>query len=241
MKTAVLSCEVFHAELALLLSGMHNPPDVKFLDLELHRYPEMLRSKFQEAVDGFESESEGPLTVLCCYGLCGRALTGVHASRAILVFPRTHDCIPLLLGVGQKEVSGVTSDGAVYWLAPGWLADDTPITRHLEEDERFCIYEQKYGSTRARRVIELEKAYMKDYSQACHIRWPEMGDAYVTEARRVAQCVRLPYSEAAGSSGYLAELLLGGNDPEKFLHLQPGQTIDMNVDGAVCPVFWNNP
>ena len=75
---------------------------MNFLEQRLHDYPEKLRSAFQGLVDAFEQENDGPLAVLCGYGLCGRGLSGVHASRATLVFPKLHDCIPLLLGLDQK-------------------------------------------------------------------------------------------------------------------------------------------
>ena len=63
-----------------------------------------------------------------------------------------------------------------------------------------------------------------------------MGDAYVHEARKVAEATLLPYSEIWGSSAYLAELLHGGQSGERFLHLVPGQTIDMDVEGTICAV-----
>lgn len=239
MNTLVLACEVLRPELEMLAASMRDPPPMRFLEQRLHDYPDMLRGAFQEIVDSFERENAGPLTVLCGYGLCGRALCGVHASRATLVFPKLHDCIPLLLGLAQKDANAASSrEGATYWISPGWLTYFL-IPFHLEPHRRFAEYEQKFGAVKAARMVKAENALLVDYKQACHIRWPEMGDAYVPDAKRVAGETRLPYSEMKGSSGYLAELLHGGTDPEKFLHLAPGQTIDMNVDGAICSISCN--
>lgn len=234
MTTVVLACEALRPEIQMLTDPLPDPPVVRYLEMALHTYPDVLRRAFQEAVDTFEKETGGPLTILCGYGLCGRALCGVRARRAILVFPKTHDCTPLLLGVEQKQVRSSTPDGAIFWLFPGMFSCATIFTRHLDEEIRFAEYEKKYGAAKAARLMKLENDYMKDYAQACHIRWAEMGDKYVPEAKRVARCVSLPYAEVAGSSGYVAELLRGGRNPDKFLRLAPGQTIDMDVEGTVC-------
>lgn len=81
MKTLLIACEVLRPELEVLASDMRNPPPMNFLEQRLHDYPEKLRSAFQGLVDAFEQENDGPLAVLCGYGLCGRGLSGVHASR----------------------------------------------------------------------------------------------------------------------------------------------------------------
>ena len=119
MKTLLIACEVLRPELEVLASDMRNPPPMNFLEQRLHDYPEKLRSAFQGLVDAFEQENDGPLAVLCGYGLCGRGLCGVHASRATLVFPKLHDCIPLLLGLDQKGANASSREGATYWISPG--------------------------------------------------------------------------------------------------------------------------
>ena len=47
-------------------------------------------------------------------------------------------------------------------------------------------------------MMKAENALLDNYKNACHIRWPEMGDAYVDEARKVAEATLLPYSEIWG-------------------------------------------
>ncbi len=235
MKTLLIACEVLRPELEVLASDMRNPPPMNFLEQRLHDYPEKLRSAFQGLVDAFEQENDGPLAVLCGYGLCGRGLSGVHASRATLVFPKLHDCIPLLLGLDQKGANASSREGATYWISPGWLKYFL-VPFHLESYRRFSVYEKKFGAAKAARMMKAENALLDNYKNACHIRWPEMGDAYVDEARKVAEATLLPYSEIWGSSAYLAELLHGGQSGERFLHLVPGQTIDMDVEGTICAV-----
>lgn len=233
MNTVIIACEVLRPEMELLAQDMPAPPSMLFLEQKLHDYPEKLRETFQEHVNTFEKEHQGPLTILCGYGLCGRALCGVHSSRATLVFPKLHDCIPLLLGCGQQDANAASSrEGATYWITPGWLTSFL-IPFHLEAHQRFALYEKKFGPAKAARMVKAEDALLVNYKNACHIRWAEMGDTYVSDAKEVASVTALPYSEREGSSGYLAELLQGGKDLEKFIRLTPGQTIDMNTDGAI--------
>ncbi len=236
MDTVILACEVLRHELELLTSAMQNPPPIKYLEQGLHSNPEQLRAKVQEEVDAFERENGGELTILCAYALCGRALCGVHSSRATLVFPKLHDCIPLLLGLEQKQFTTLHS-GPIYWLAPGFLQSSIFAPQLSPEMLlRHAEYERKYGPAKAARLMEAEKRMMQNYTKACHIRWAELGDKYVADAKKLADSVPLPYDEVEGSSGYLAELLQGGKDRDKFLHLTPGQTIDMEPDGGICAV-----
>lgn len=235
MKMLILACEVLRPELEMLAAKQSEPPVMQFMEQKLHDYPDMLRAKFQEAVQAFEKGNGGPLTVVCGYGLCGRGLCGVHAERATLVFPRLHDCIPLLRGQGPSESRAPSHECGTYWITPGWL-DSFLVDFHIEVHKRFAVYEKKFGPIKAARMVKAENALLKDYKQACHIRWPEMEDKYVPLAKEVASCADLPYAEIAGSSWYMAELLGGGKNPEHFLHLRPGQTIDMELDGTICTV-----
>lgn len=238
MHTLMLACEVLRPELEMLTARMQDPPAIEFLDQKLHDCPEKLRGVFQEHIAAFEQQSGGPLTILCGYGLCGRALCGVYATRATLVFPRLHDCIQILLGLEPRQALQVASrDGSTLWMSPGWLRCHM-IPYHLEEvPRRFAAYEQKYGTAKATRLMAAEKRMLENYTQACHIRWAEMGITFVPDARKIAQSTSLPYTERNGSSAYLAELLRGGEDPARFVRLVPGQTIDMDVEGLICPVW----
>lgn len=235
MKTILIACEVLRPELEMLAAGMPEAPPMQFLEQRLHDYPDKLRATVQGLVDDFEREHAGPLTVLFGYGLCGRGLHGVHAGRATLIFPRLHDCIPLLMGVPQKEANVSSREGATYWISPGWLKYFL-IPFHVESYRRFAVYEEKFGPVKAAKMMKVENALLDNYKNTCHIRWPEMGETYVESARQVATVTSLPYSEIQGSSGYLLELLEGGTSPERFLHLAPGQTIDMTVEGEICAV-----
>lgn len=235
MTTVLLACEVLRPELEMLAAKMAKPPEMRFLEQRLHDYPEALRTGVQTAIDSVEEEKAGELTILCGYGLCGRGLCGVTTRRATLVLPRLHDCIPLLLGASQAETSASSREGATFWITPGWLKY-LLIPFYGESNRRFELYAKKAGPVKAAKMIEAENALLSAYKNFCHIRWPEMGEAWVEEAQKIAGIAKLPYSEISGRSCYMADLLAGGKDPEKFLHLAPGQTVDMDLNGAVIAV-----
>lgn len=235
MTTVLLACEVLRPELEMLAATMAAPPEMRFLEQRLHDYPEVLRTGVQAAIDSIEQETRGELTILCGYALCGRGLCGVTTQRATLVLPRLHDCIPLLLGASQAETKASSREGATFWITPGWLKY-LLIPFYGESHRRFELYAKKAGPVKAAKMIKAENALLSAYKKFCHIRWPEMGETWVEEAQKIAGIANLPYSEIAGRSDYMAELLAGGKDPEKFLHLAPGESADLDENGVVIAV-----
>ncbi len=234
MKTVMLACEILRPELEALAASMPEAPEITFLDQKLHDTPDILRATFQEYVTALENESDEPLHILCGYGLCGRALHGAQSRRATLIFPRLHDCIPLFLGLDPEEALE-TVQGSTLWLPPNMQGH---FTRYLLEEapRRLAELEKKYGEKRAARLMAAEKRMFENYTRVCYIRWPGQGDEHVADARKVAEHLSLSYAETQGSPTYLAELLTGGGNPERFLHVLPGQTIDMDVKGGICSV-----
>lgn len=234
MQTFMLACEMLQLELDVLAARMPGAPPITYLDMKLHHTSDKLRGTLQEHIACFERETDGPLRILCGYALCGRALCGVRASRATLVIPRLHDCVPLFLGLEPKEALAAVR-GPTLWLSPGVRGN---LSKYLlrEDPERLAELEKKYGAVKAGRLLAAEKRMFENYTRACYIRWAELGDAYVPDARKVADSLSLRYAETEGASGYLAELLAGGEDSAKFLHLAPGQSIDMDMEGQICAV-----
>jgi len=230
MSYHILACEVLRPELELLARNMDNPPAMTFLEQRLHDYPEKLRAGVQEQVTALENAGE--TRIVMGYGLCGRGLCGVHAQRATLIYPRLHDCIPLLIGADQQTAILSSREGATYWITPGWL-DYFLVDFHINWHKRLAVYVEKFGEKRGMKMLKAEDALLSDYKCTCHIRWAEMGDGWVEKARKVAENTNLPYTEMEGKSGYMNELLHGGLDQSRFLHLEPGQTINMDTDGGI--------
>ncbi len=235
MTTLMLACGILQPELEMLCARMTAPPAITYLEVGLHDVPDKLRAAFQETVDAMERENEGELTILCGYTLCGRGLCGVHASRATLVIPRVHDCVPLFLGITPKEALARVP-GPTLWISAGMQGKLTSAL--LAIDEHRSEYEKKFGPARAVRLLEAEKRMFANYTDLCYIRWVDMPPSRAADAKKIADYLSLRYAETEGSTGYLAELLAGGHDPEKFLQLKPGQTVAMDVDGGIQAVAY---
>lgn len=116
------------------------------------------------------------------------------------------------------------------------MLESFQISLHLHPEERFALYEKKYGTAKAVRMMKAEKDLFRKYQCLGHILWQEMGDRYVETARKVAKDVDIPYVEYSGRSDFMRELLAGGSDKRRFLQLQPGQSIDMDVNGELIAV-----
>lgn len=230
----IVACEVLKPEIEHLARQMPNPPEVIYLSQRLHDYPEKLREGVQEAIDKIEDERPEIKKIILGYGLCGKGLTGVTSKRAILAIPRLHDCIPLLLGLEPDSQEASSRDGKTYWISPGWL--DSFLAEYHLTDSRFKKYAEKFGPKRAEKMVKAEDALLSEYERACHIRWEEIGDGWVKQAKDVSKAVGLEYLERPGSDIYLRALLAGGDNSALFLTLNPGQTIDMDVDGHVLVV-----
>lgn len=235
MAVLIIACNVFRPELELLASeGMHVPEAV-YLEAELHNVPDKLRASVQEIIDDFEAKHPEPSDILFGYGLCGRGMCNVTASHATLVFPRVHDCISLLIGQAHDKDHALKREGAIYWTSPGQL-ESFQISLHLEYEARLAKYAERCGEAKAKRMLRAEQAMFKNYHHVGHILWPEMAGRYDETARRVADAVGIPYQVYPGSSAFMRDLILGNHDAKRFLRLQPGQSIDMDVDGSIIAV-----
>ncbi len=232
MTRHLIACEVFRPELERLMRGMADAPEVTWLEQGLHETPDDLRRKVQEAVDTFEAQ--GARTILLAYGLCGRGLAGVTGRTATLVLPRVHDCIPVLLGTTQENANDCALGGSTYWLSPGWLKYPQAFF-FRDREQRRRDYEEKYGAEAAAYLIEVEAAWLQNYTNACLILWEGWDNEgeLRAEAEAAARDAGLPYREVPGGDGFLRALLEGGHG-EGFLRLEPGFTLDIDGNGAIA-------
>lgn len=231
MDYLVLACEALKTEIDYLVSKMDNPPEIIFLENELHNEPDKLRSTLQAKIREIEDTRPDIKRISMVYGLCGRAFTGVTPSRVDLIAPRVHDCIPLYLGIKQEKANKFSHEGGILWLSAGAM-ENTRLPRHLAY-EREKIYLEKYGEKRAAKMMQVENSVFANYGGACYIRWPDLGDRYEEFAKKVAEAINLEYSEMDGHTGFLAALLAGGGEPDMFLTIRPGETLDMDTDGII--------
>lgn len=93
MNTIILSCPTLKGELQAALKQANNNSTVFFMPKELHSDPNKLRSFVQDFIDRLYNVDR---VVLCTSG-CGGGTTGLVATTAELIIPRTRDCVDILL------------------------------------------------------------------------------------------------------------------------------------------------
>lgn len=230
----LISCEVLRPELESIFSGLSEKPQVHYLKQGLHDKPDELRVCLQDKIT--ELENQGVKKIILGYCLCGKGVTGVHAKKATLVMPKTHDCIPLLLGCNQEKMEFLSQNGSTFWLSPGWLRF-SQIDFIRNREKRRNEYESLYGNDNAQFLLEQESLWLAHYTNACLIKWkniPEWNEIE-KDALYVANDVKLPLRIIEGDDSYLKELVLGGLS-DRFIQLFPGQTIDMDINGNLISV-----
>lgn len=99
MNTIILSCPTLKGELLAALEQADNRSPVYFLPKELHSSPDKLRSYVQDFIDRLHNVDR---VVLCVSG-CGGGTTGLKATTAELIVPRTRDCVDILLSNKEAQ------------------------------------------------------------------------------------------------------------------------------------------
>lgn len=230
----VLACEGLRTELDAVRENMAVCPQIIYMPQGLHDDPDKMRQELNAKIAEMEADFPQAETIILGYGLCGRGMCGVTAKRARLLVPRVHDCVPLYVGVTQKELGMTDENSGILWLSAGML-EHSHFTKHLVET-RHEKYREKFGEKRAAKMIQAENALFRNYRGLRYVRWPGMKESYADLARAVARELSLNYDEIWGKPAFLRELLEGSGDECRFLTLEPGWGIDMDTDGDIIPV-----
>jgi hypothetical protein len=212
MKLKLISCEVFRREIGLVCAKSKNTFDIAFLRQGLHAWPSELGRAIQEEIDLAESSDGDFDAVILGVGLCGGGLSGVGSKKYLLVAPRAHDCITLLLGSKERyrEYFDAKS-GGVYWYSPGWI--------------------ENYHRTD---MAKTGRGWAKNYCCAAFIDFPGIeGGEYREYAKKSAKALGLEFIEYKGSDSLLLDLLDGKWDEERFLTVPPGKKVAPSYGGDI--------
>lgn len=115
MKNIILSCPSLKGELtqALRLFGADIP--VFYLPSRLHSSPRDLRKYLQMIIDGQTDVDQ----ILICVSGCGGSTSGLKATTARLVIPKTRDCIDILLS--QNSATDIPRAVNGMFLTESWM------------------------------------------------------------------------------------------------------------------------
>ncbi len=232
-KTAIILCQVLELEIEHFASGAEHIVRIICLEQGLHNEPNKLREQVQAAVEQIEEETEAEMIVLG-YGLCSRGTEGVRTRRCRLVVPRAHDCITLLLGDKQRYSEYVAKHPGTYWYSPGWIKHHLPPgpQRHEAMYREYC---EKYGEDNAQFLMDTEKQWHANYDRATYVDVNGIG-ATREDVQYTQECARWlgwNFDQQDGDPQLLQELVLGPWATERFVIVEPGETIRLTGDESV--------
>jgi hypothetical protein len=231
-RIAVITCAVLEAEVRHVAAELPQVVHIEVLEQGLHNEPPKLRRQLQEAVDRVEALQDIQAIVLG-YGLCSRGTESVSCRRALLVLPRAHDCITVLLGEKQRYADYVEKCPGTYWYSHGWNRHHLPPGPQRYEKLRQQ-YIEKFGPEDADFLMEQEQNWFATYQRATYV---DLGigtkPADLEYTRQCAQWLGWSYDYQRGDIGLLRDLLAGRWDEDRFLVLRPGQSLRMTADQRI--------
>ncbi len=233
---AVVYCAVLEDEIESFANGLAHVARLEKLPQGLHNEPDKLRSKLQSLVSDIEDTSPEVDTIVIGYGLCSRGTEGVTGKRCRIVIPRAHDCITLLLGSKERYSEYVKLHPGTYWYSPGWNRHHTAPGR-LRYDTLLAEYSERFGKEDAEFLMEEEQHWFSTYDRATFVDLkviPTQADQEFT--KECANWLGWNYDIQTGDPALLKSLLACDWDDEKFLVLEPGQTLKMTADERVIEV-----
>ncbi|MFI5386114.1 MAG: DUF1638 domain-containing protein [Fimbriimonadales bacterium] len=232
LRTAVITCAVLETEIEHFAAEHTHIVCVEKLPQGLHNEPDKLRRDVQAAIDKVEDETDAEAIVLG-YGLCSRGTEGIRTRRAKLVIARAHDCITLLLGSKERYADYVRQAPGTYWYSPGWNRHHIP-----PGEKRYLVlkqaYVEKYGEDNAEFLMETEQHWFSTYDRATYVDLgPGATDEDIEFTKGCAKWLEWNFDRQHGDPGLMKALLNCEWDDERFVVLDPGQTLRLTADHRV--------
>ena len=232
MNIAVITCDVITEEIRHFCKEIPQVKELIIVEQGLHSTPDLLRERLQETVNKVEENMEID-TIVLGYGLCSRGIEGVSAQRCKMVVTRAHDCITLLLGSKERYAQYIQDHPGTYWYSAGWNRCHVPPGKE-RHDTAHKNYVEQYGEENADYLMEMEQDWMRAYSRAAFV---NLGvtptEADIAYTKQCADWLGWEFAAENGDPKLLSDLLSGNWDNERFLVLQPGETVRFTADEAI--------
>lgn len=209
MNPIIIACETIKNELLTVMAEVGCEYPVLWLESGLHNWPDKLRGRIQELMDG----CSGYDTVLLAMSFCGNSVVGLRTHDFQLVIPRCDDCITLLLGSQERRQEA----SATYFLTEGWLKGE----RNIWVEYQSCM--ERYGKKRGKRIFDALFAHYHYLALVDTGAYDAAGAE--AEARKIAAGLNLEYRRMDGTLEHLRQLLRENWQPERFLRIPPNSTV----------------
>jgi len=226
----VIACHVLWRELCYFAALSPNSCTFDFLRQGLHNTPEILRKELQAAIDRTTPPCDA---ILIGYGLCSNGLEGITARNIPLVAVRAHDCITFLLGSKERYRAYFDAHPGTYWYSPGWI-ESSSMPGPERVSHLLAEYTEKYGADNAQYLMQMEQAWMNEYSNAAYI---DLGfgdnERFRAYTRDCAQWLGWHFDELTGDPSLIQRLFSGQWNSSDFLIVPPGHVIAASHDDTI--------
>lgn len=206
-KTMVIACNVLREQIQSL---GEMPYSFTYLEEGLHRSTKNLQEQLQKAIDQYREYS----VLLLGYGMCGRAVIGIHAApHQKMIIPKIDDCIGLSMGSRANYYKEFYQNPGTYYFTRGFIkVGEDPL-----QDYYKCA--AKHGEKRA---VRAAKASLKNYRRTLLIKTGDQDLEHNRQyVKQFASFFDLCYEEMDGSPNYLKKFLFGPWD-EDFVVVEGG-------------------
>jgi hypothetical protein len=240
MTLKLIGCEMLSRELCHAVTRSPLRVDIEFLPHGLHTTgAKSMRIAIQEAIDRTRGHAYDAIAI--GFGLCGNGLAGIEARDILLVIPRAHDCVPLLMGSRERFEQYSESHAGVFFRSTGWV-ERQPRSEHPGKTDPITgsTREQlvaRFGEERGEFVFNELTGYQLRYSQITFIQTGvEPDSSFEERARAEARARGWSFETIKGDLNLFERLLSGQWDPADFVIAPPGWRVIARYDGRVIDV-----
>lgn len=240
MRLMLISCEVLFREMCDVVARSPHQIDVQFLPKGLHDLGgKLMALEIQRMIDAVEAGAYD--AIVLGYGLCGNGLQGITARHTLLVLPRAHDCIALLMGSRQRYLDYFNEHPGTYYRSTGWLERGKGLKQLTHNtvgmDVSLDDMIAKYGDDNGRYLYEELTRYRNTYSRMTYIATGlEPDNRFEEEARWEAADAGWKFEKLAGDLILLRRLVNGDWKGGDYLLVQPGERIAATHDNSIVRV-----
>lgn len=237
MRLKLISCEVLFREMCAELARSPHQVDVEFMPKGLHDLGgKGMAQDLQKRIDAVPAGQYD--AILLGYGLCGNGLHGIEARDTMLVLPRAHDCIALLMGSREQYQRYFDEHPGTYYRSTGWLERGKGLQQLTHNTVGMDVSEtdliSKYGEDNGRYLYEQLTRYRSTYQRLTFIETGLEADArFEEEARWEAAERGWTFEKLAGNLILVRRLIQGDWKGSDFLITQPGQRIAASYDPSI--------
>ncbi len=234
----VIACEALARPVYYFSALTPHKIDIELNRIGLHDHPNQLRDQLQASIDNTSPDYDA---ILLAYGLCGRAIDGLQSKQNMMVIPRAHDCITLLLGSRSAYAQQQDQQPGTYWYSQDYLERSGRYGTSMAlgsgmPDDLQAVYQeyiQKFGQDNADYLIQTLTSWQSHYKRAVLVE-NELGVNENISNQAAQEAIKRGWQlEKLAGDLNIVRRLLSGEWNDDFLVIPKGSTVTMSMDDEI--------